>query len=208
MNKKFRIALLATIAVAALAARNAEARRGRRPAPATRTTAATAALTDAEKTDLLLMREEEKLARDVYLLLLDRWNLRVFRNISWSEQRHMNAMLSLLDTYGLEDPAAAQVGVFNNPELKELYATLIESGQRSKLDALKVGALIEEVDIEDLEAAIARTTRPDIRRVYGNLLRGSRNHLRAFARNIEAITGQPYQAQWLPAAEVDEILGR
>ena len=38
------------------------------------------------------MREEEKVARDVYLSLNDTWNLRIFKNITSSEQTHMNAI--------------------------------------------------------------------------------------------------------------------
>ncbi|HHJ13326.1 MAG TPA: DUF2202 domain-containing protein, partial [Gammaproteobacteria bacterium] len=42
-------------------------------------------LTDVERDGILYMREEEKLARDVYLHLYDVWQLRVFDNISVSE---------------------------------------------------------------------------------------------------------------------------
>ncbi len=62
-------------------------------------------LTAAEEEGLLFMREEEKLARDVYLVLFDKWGLRVFENIAESEQRHMDAVLYLLGKYGLDDPA-------------------------------------------------------------------------------------------------------
>ena len=57
---------------------------------------------------MLFMREEEKLARDVYLTLYDAWRLAPFANISVSEQKHMNAMLLLLRKYGLPDPAAGK----------------------------------------------------------------------------------------------------
>jgi hypothetical protein len=166
------------------------------------------ALSAEEEADLLLMREEEKLARDVYLTLYEAHGLRVFRNISWSEQRHMNAVLSLLEKYGIEDPASSEVGVFNNPELQELYNTLTESGLTSASDALKVGALIEEVDIDDLLVAMNRTQNEDILRIYNHLNSGSENHLRAFVRNIESTTNTLYQAQWLPQETVDSILGR
>ena len=63
------------------------------------------ALNAEEEAGLLFMREEEKLARDVYLELFDEWGLRVFENIAESEQKHMDAVLYLLGKYGLEDPA-------------------------------------------------------------------------------------------------------
>ena len=165
------------------------------------------ALSNAEASDLLFMREEEKLARDVYITLYAEWGVRVFDSISQSEQTHMDKILGLLDTYGLEDPALG-FGKFADAELQELFDTLIEAGLLSKLDALMVGALIEEVDMEDIVDAMERTDEADILTVYGNLLAGSENHLNSFVKNIEAITGETYVAQWISQEEVDAILGR
>ncbi len=170
--------------------------------------ASVSALTDAEIEDLLLMREEEKLARDVYLTLSDEYDLRIFANIPKSEQRHMDAMLSLLNRYKIADPVLAERGAFVNGELQELSDALIAKGKISKLEALKVGALIEEVDIEDLISAMERTTHPDVKSAYANLLWGSKNHLRAFAFNMKGLTGETYVAQKMSQEEVDQILNR
>jgi len=164
-------------------------------------------LSQAEANDLLFMREEEKLARDVYITLYGAWGARVFDNISSSEQNHMDAILGLIDKYDLSDPALG-FGEFANAELQELYDSLLAAGAASLLDALMVGALIEEVDMEDIVLAMERTDESDILTVYGNLLAGSENHLRAFVRNIESITGESYVAQWISQEEVDAILGR
>ena len=164
-------------------------------------------LTEAEAADLLFMREEEKLARDVYITMYAEWGLPVFDNISQSEQKHMDSILGLLDTYGLDDPALG-FGEFADAELQELFDDLVGIGLQSKLDALMVGALIEEVDMEDIVLAMERTGKADILTVYGNLLAGSENHLNSFVKNIEAITGETYVAQWISQEEVDAILGR
>ena len=164
-------------------------------------------LSAVEKTDLLFMREEEKLARDVYLTLYETWRLAVFSNIASSEQSHMDALLKLLRMYRLPDPAAGNaIGEFTNPTLQSLYDTLMEKGRLSALDALQVGGIIEETDMRDLVGAIERSDNADIDATYENLLCGSRNHLRAFARNLESMTGQPYAAQVIPQDEVDAIL--
>jgi hypothetical protein len=164
-------------------------------------------LTTVEAADLTFMREEEKLARDTYLVLGDTWKLTVFSNIASSEQRHMDAILSLLQKYRLPDPATSTlIGEFNNPELQSLYDALIAKGMQSDLEALMVGGLIEETDMEDIQAAIDRSQHPDVVAVFENLMCGSRNHLRGFAANLEAFTGQPYTAQVLEQAAVDEIL--
>jgi hypothetical protein len=147
-------------------------------------------LTPAEIDDLMFMREEEKLAHDVYVALYAEWGSPVFYNISLSEQKHTDAVLGLIVNYGLEDPASPEIGVFNNPHLQELYDLLIEMGMAGELDALEVGVLIEVTDIEDIVECMERTDRADILTVYGNLLAGSENHLAAFLRNIDANESQ------------------
>ena len=113
---------------------------------------ATTDLSEAEAEGLSFMREEEKLARDVYLMFYEQWGIRIFQNIAKAEETHMSAVADLLERYGLPDPAEdTAVGVFTNPELQALYDQLMEEGSQSLADALRVGALVEEVDIVDLE---------------------------------------------------------
>jgi hypothetical protein len=174
---------------------------------ATALPASTTTLTTEEKHDLAFMREEEKLARDVYLTLHDIWGTPVFASIATSEQQHMDAILNLLNLYKLPDPAAGKlVGEFSNAELQALYDALIARGKKSALEALMVGGVIEETDIEDINAAIATSRLSTLDKVYQNLLNGSYNHLRAFASNIQSLTGQPYVAQVVSQDIVDSIL--
>lgn len=158
---------------------------------------AAASLTEDEAAGLAFMREEEKLAHDVYVALYDKWGLPVFKNISAAEQTHSDAVKRLLDRYGVEDPAAGNAaGEFTNPTLQSLYDQLVAQGSLSITDALKVGAAIEEIDILDLQERIAQTDKADIKRVYSNLLKGSENHLRAFVSNLKA-RGETYAPQYL-----------
>jgi hypothetical protein len=155
-------------------------------------------LSEAEVEGLLYMREEEKLARDVYLALYDAWGLPVFSNIAQSEATHMEAVLTLINGYGLDDPAATRSeGEFTNPDLQALYDQLVAQGEQSLADALRVGAAIEEIDILDLADYIAQTDKQDIITVYNNLMNGSQNHLRAFVTNLERQTGETYVPQYL-----------
>lgn len=148
---------------------------------------AAAELSQAEIDDLVFIREEEKLARDVYDALRLLWGSRVFTNIESSEQIHMDAIKGLLDKYGIPDPAEGRgYGEFANQELQELYIALVARGSRSLVEAYRAGILIEETDIRDLQDAIARSVHADIRTVYGNLLTGSQNHLKAFSSHLGA----------------------
>lgn len=152
--------------------------------PAPVSAAVTAAISPTESASLQYMREEEKLAHDVYVTLYAKWGLRMFNNISAAEQRHTDAIVTLLNRYGIDDPAAGSaVGVFTNPDLQALYDKLHRPRRHLRRPrARKVGVLVEQTDIQDLKTHIAETTKTDILQVYNNLLRGSQNHLRAFSR--------------------------
>lgn len=165
--------------------------------------------TAEEAIDLAYMREEEKFSRDLYLRFAETWQSTPFSYVANAEQNHMDAMLRLLRKYRLPDPAAgAAIGEFEDTELQALYASLLTKGLASELDALMVGGLVEEVDLLDLELSAERTQKADMDAVYANLACGTRNHLRAFASNVAAITGQAYVAQSMSQAAVDAILAQ
>jgi hypothetical protein len=164
-------------------------------------------ITPEEVEGLIFMREEEKLAKDVYLTMFEKWEMKIFENISKSEEKHTNAVKILLERYSIEDPVQAdEIGVFTNSELQELYNSLVERGNSSLIEALKVGAAIEEIDIMDLEKQInGIVNSEDILFVYNNLLKGSQNHLRAFVRNISS-QGETYTPQYMNSETYQEII--
>lgn len=146
-------------------------------------------LDTSETEGLIYMREEEKLAHDVYITLYEQWGLSIFNNIANSEDRHENKIETLLNNYQIEDSVGDHpIGVFVNPDLQQLYNNLIEQGSQSLTEALKVGVLIEETDIADLQERIAQTDNADIEQVYQQLLSGSNNHLSAFTSNLTGET--------------------
>lgn len=196
-------------------------------------TSITTSLDFNEQTHLIFMREEEKLARDVYTMLGNMYpDSVVFGKIDDSEQRHTDSVRDKLLQYGVKDPSTNDnVGVFTGDEygwyFTEKYNELIMRGAMSEFDALYVGAFIEELDMQDInqcpsvivetsdsindvsECGKVYTQSSDIQRLYDNLLEGSENHLAAYVRRIEAVIGMgAYQAQVLTQDQVDSILGR
>ncbi len=168
---------------------------------------ATGELSEAEILALNFMREEEKLAQDVYLALSDLWGQQTFGNIAQSEAMHMDSVLAILEAYGLADPAAGNsTGVFSDPALQALYDELVARGSQSLAEALKVGAEIEEIDILDLQARISQTSNAQIQAVYNSLLEGSYNHLRSFVQTLQNQTGETYQPQHLTSEAYQTIL--
>ncbi len=163
-------------------------------------------LSENEKQGLLFMREEEKLAHDVYITLGAVWDIPIFSNISRSESVHMEAVLSLLEKYEIQDPVKKETcGDFSNTVFTGLYESLVKQGNASLVEALKAGAFVEETDIADLRERIKESDNDDIKQVYENLLQASYRHFRAFNRNL-AFREATYQPQRLSQKEFDEIL--
>jgi len=164
-------------------------------------------LSTSELEGIAFMREEEKLARDVYIQLADLWNMNIFSNISRSEDTHMEAVKTLIDLFGFEDPVQDnEVGVFTDQVLQDLHDELMVSGSMSLADALLVGGAIEEIDILDLQKYLEQISNSAVIEVYENLLRGSINHLNSFVNNYESQTGETYQPQFLTPEEYQELI--
>lgn len=166
----------------------------------------TASLSSAEIAGLMLMREEEKMAKDVYTHFYTTFNYRIFNNISKSETVHSEAMLRLINYFKLTDPATTIVGTFSDANLQKLY-TKFTTDAKTVEDALKTGAFIEEYDIADLKKLIEETDNTYIKRVYTNLKRGSENHLRAFTRMLK-FKGIVYVPQILDEEEYLSIINK
>lgn len=162
-------------------------------------------LAQQEIDDLLFIREEEKLARDVYLFSFDKYGVAIFGNISKSEQQHMDQVLTLLNSYQIVDPASTERGVFTNQTLQNLYNDLVAKSNISLIEALAVGATIEDLDINDIEVNIDRTVKEDILIVYNNLKCGSRNHLRGYIGQL-TLNGVVYVPQYISLIEFTEII--
>jgi len=172
----------------------------------TQNNTSTGELTAYEKESILHMREEEKVARDVYINLLNKWNIGVFSNISSSEQKHMDAMLVLLNTYNITDPVGNNnIGIFTNPDFQKLYDQLMAKGLASEMEAITTGLTIEDMDIYDLNEALKQVNKADIQTSYGNLLRASKNHMREFYSQLQS-RGGTYVPKYITQQEFNDIV--
>ncbi len=161
-------------------------------------------ITDADKEALLFMLEEEKLARDTYFYLDSVWSINTFANIKLSEQQHMDAVENLINSYSISYQIQP-MGVFEDTLLQNFYNQFITDGVQSKINALKIGATIEDLDIVDLREFIAHTDNQNLIAVFENLECGSRNHLRSFVKDIVQ-EGATYTPQFLTQMDYDLII--
>ncbi len=190
-------------------------------------------INEHERLHLIFMREEEKLARDVYINLSMKYpDVSVFEKTSTSEALHGSKVLKTLNRFSIDDPVGDDnVGVFSSKEFGQYftdkYQKLTEMGAISELDALYVGALIQETEMKEIrtcpqviidtaesintskDCGLVHTDNRAISSLYDYLLKGSEKHLRAYVRNIEKYIGEgAYHAQEISQLEVNEILNR
>ena len=160
-----------------------------------------------EESDLIFSREEEKLARDVYLFSYEKYGNVIFNNIAKSEQQHMDQVLMLLNYYQITDPASSQIGVFSDQDLQKLYDELTAKSNISITDALEVGAIIEDLDINDLKILASRTDKLDLLSVYNNLQCGSRNHLRSYINQLDLYNIE-YFPEYISTEDFNDIISQ
>lgn len=163
-------------------------------------------ITEVEREGIEYMLEEEKLARDVYAKLYEKYEINVFKNIPQSEQRHIDAVHGLVEMYDIDYYVDEEPGVFGNETIQNLYNDFVEKGEKSLVDALYVGATIEDLDIYDISNFLETVDTPEIEQVYSFLLNGSKNHLRAFNNQLLKNGADPYEAQYISEQELVEIL--
>ena len=166
-------------------------------------------LSDIEEKALLFVREEEKLARDVYIYLDSRYGneTNIFGNIQKAEQTHTDSIKILLDRYNLDDPmtndADSKLGIFQNSELQKLYNDLTSKGAISKIDAIEVSLTIEDLDIRDIENYIAQSDNQDIKTIFESLVKGSEHHMKSFYNQYN---GNTYIPKYISQARFDKII--
>tara|TARA_R110002096_G_scaffold358_16_gene2161 strand:- start:1549 stop:2361 length:813 start_codon:yes stop_codon:yes gene_type:complete len=166
----------------------------------------TEAISPVEHASLIQMRQEEKLARDVYEVLFFVWQQPIYSNIANSEQGHMDLVGRMLTKYNIPDPITNDAwGQYQDPVFTQLFVQLVQFGMRSPLHAWITGAYIEDFDISDLNATIQTTDNRDLNTVWQNLNRGSRNHMRSFYGQLSGV-GLVYPGFVISFAEIQAIV--
>lgn len=139
-------------------------------------------LTAAQEQALADQAELEKLSHDVYLAFAESTGDPRFEQVAHAESRHLAALRSLLERYGLEDPTEGlTVGEFSSDQVAERYRTAVDAGSDSLADALDAARELERADLDGLSEAADGLDAPDVERVYEHLTASSERHLEVFS---------------------------
>ena len=172
------------------------------------------ALSSSEKSALIYMYQEEKLAKDVYSTLAQMYpEVSAFSHIYNAEVKHERAVANVLEHYGIPLPVRGdEVGVFADEKLQSLYNDLISKGEKSRTDAIEVGIMVEVTDVEDLDKYLQEATSPDVIALFKFLRAGSYNHYNAFNRALEMYTGKDacelMSSEWCKDYPFEKGIGR
>lgn len=115
--------------------------------------------------------EDEYHARAEYDLIIENFDVeRPFTNIMGAEERHIEWLLPLFESYDVEIPQ----------DISSDYVVLPET----LTETFSVGVDAEILNIDMYEAFLKQELPDDVRLIFERLKRASENHLKAFERNL------------------------
>lgn len=144
------------------------------------TDAPSGTLTDAQKTTLAAVAEEQQLAHDLYLAFADKYGASLFTCMSKDETWQLTDTDNVLKLYAVADPIAGQPGgTFSSASTQQRYDTLLAQGAKSVDTAVAAARSVESTEVTHVKSAAADLTAPDVLQLYTNLLDASQSHLLA-----------------------------
>jgi len=160
-----------------------------------------------EEQVLMKIFEQEKLARDLYRELYDRWKIRVFLNLAISKQYHFDVVKAFLEKYDVEYPADDTPGTFIDQELQKLHSEWLEKGKESLESALEVCAEAEEMNMYRVKECLSQINNDDLRIMLVNLSYASARHLKILNGFMTHYYDHAYRFQYLAREDVKEFYG-
>lgn len=165
----------------------------------------TAPLSADEIEFLFAIREDEKVARDLYTSFSALYPASVqIAKIKTAEDSHIACIEAVLDYYEISYPAMTATGVFEDAERQALYNDLVDKSA-TLLETFGTMAVIEEETVLAYKSVQSEITNENISLVVANMIKASSNHLKAAVRQITALGGS-YTPSYLSAEEFDAII--
>jgi len=162
-------------------------------------------LSAEDQASIIYIREGAQLSRDINLLFEAAWQAQVFRDAAERQKQALRATDLLIDRHGLP-AASAEPGIYQDEQFSRLYGQFAEEGSASLPAALAAAAVLEELNILDLQTRMAQTEKADIRLVYQHLLKIASANLWSFSRAIERFGGAAYEPRYLTPLAFSELM--
>lgn len=166
---------------------------------------ATSPLTADETEFLYAIREDEKIAHDVYAAFSALYPAaKTISKIMTAESSHISAAEAVLDYYEIEYPPLSDTGIFEDADRQALYNDLITKGT-TLIKAYGTMALMEEETVYAYKSIQNQLTNSNLSLLLSQLIKASSNHLRATVRQVVKLGGS-YSPAYLSDEEYQTII--
>ncbi|MFA5358953.1 MAG: DUF2202 domain-containing protein [Patescibacteria group bacterium] len=166
-------------------------------------------LGEKEKTGLVYLAGEEKMLRDFFAKMAEKYREKPFGYLATAESGHVAAVKILLEKYELADQAGMDLptGEFADKKIKEFFDKQTVAGEASGEAALVAGLEMIEFNIKDIEQFTFSTARPDLRQSYNLLAQVARNHLRELWKSLPEKEGElKYKPKYISEEQFKSIV--
>ena len=157
-----------------------------------------------EETGLLKVWQIQKLSRDLYQSFSTVWASPIYANMLSDTQHHMDFVHILLGKFGIPVPQDL-AGIFTDQVTQNLFNLMLNTGNGSAIEALKLAATAEDMIIDELQILLPQTANLEIQIIYQNLLKSARNHLRLFVNELSK-AGISYDPQYISGDDYTAII--
>lgn len=162
-------------------------------------------LTADEIEFLFAMREDEKVAIDLYTAFATQYPTATqFSRIAAAEATHIAVAETVLGYYEVTYPALGAAGVFADAERQAQYQELLAKATTLQA-AFEAMATLEEENIAAYKAVEANITNANLKLIVSNMIKASSNHLKAAVRQLTAL-GVTYTPAYLDQATFYNII--
>lgn len=118
----------------------------------------TSGISTDEQKALVQIFEQEKLARDVYSQIGEKFGIKILKNAAIGKQKQMSLILDFMTLNQVAVAFDDAQGVFKSPELRENYSAFLTEGLGSLNNAFRVGAKMEDYNIYHIDKILATQT--------------------------------------------------
>lgn len=165
----------------------------------------TASLSADEIEFLFALREDEKMARDLYTVFAAKYSTAPqIDRIAAAENSHIAYVEAVLDYYEISYPAMTAAGLFEDAKRQAIYNELADKSG-TLLEVYATMAAVEEESVSAYKSVQSEITNENIALVITNMIKASSNHLKAAVCQI-IVGGSTYTPLYLSAEEFGTIV--
>ena len=130
---------------------------------------------------LQYLLQEEKLMRDVFENLFERYDINAFKKAADTADDHFKKLMKLLADHGVHIDILDTPGIYTSAIFEKLYTDAVEAGSKSLNEVLRVGRELESINILDLKHRDVYKAEKCVRDVLDSFIADADRRFKSFA---------------------------